>query len=67
MENKKEDENDLRIVFRPTTKQYSRISNIYLNSGRYKHLSELMRELVEIGLNKLEEDKLWFKKKSEKM
>ena len=51
----KDEQNDTRIVFRPTNEQYKRLSNLFLKSGRYKHLSELLRHLLEIGLDKLEE------------
>lgn len=48
------DENNLRIIFRPTKMQYDRMQNIYISSGRYKHLSELLRHIMEIGLDELE-------------
>jgi len=50
--------NNMRIVFRPTKQQYDRLYNMLNTSGRYKHLSELIRHIVEIGLNELEEKKL---------
>jgi len=48
------DENNMRIIFRPTKKQYDRMQKIYIDSGRYKHLSELLRHIMEIGLDDLE-------------
>jgi len=50
------DENNLRIIFRPTKIQYDRIQKLLVDSGRYKHLSELIRHLVEIGLDELEKE-----------
>ena len=47
--------NNLRLIFRPTKKQYDRLQKVYTESGRYKHLSELLRHIVEIGLDELEE------------
>lgn len=48
------DDNNYRLIFRPTKIQYDRINTIYMNSGRYKHLSELLRHIVEEGLEKIE-------------
>jgi len=48
------DENNMRIIFRPTKKQYERMQKLYSESGRYKHLSELLRHIMEIGLDDLE-------------
>ena len=44
---------DNRIVFRPTDKQKMRLDKI-MESGKYKHLSELIRHLIEIGLKEIE-------------
>ena len=49
------DDNDMRIVFRPTNEQHKRLNNVFMKSGRFKHMSEMMRYIVEIGLKKLEE------------
>ena len=43
-----------RIIFRPTGQQYKRLNKIFSESGRYKHMSELLRHIMEIGLNELE-------------
>ena len=44
---------NLRIVFRPTDVQYKRLMKL-MALGKYKHLSELIRHIVEIGLDALE-------------
>ena len=49
------DEENMRLIFRPTSEQYNRIQNM-LNSGRYKHLSEILRQCVNIGLDQLEKE-----------
>ena len=48
------EENNLRIVFRPTMVQHKRL-NALMGSGKYKHLSELIRHILEIGMDELEE------------
>lgn len=50
------DKQNTRIVFRPTDEQYKRLNNVFLKTGRYRHLSELLRHILEIGLKKLEEN-----------
>jgi len=51
----KDDGNNMRLVFRPTTNQYTRLQKIY-NQGRFKHLSELIRHILNLGLDKFEEE-----------
>jgi len=51
------EEANTRIVFRPTEEQYKRLNKIFTNSGRYKHMSELLRHILEIGLDDLEKHK----------
>ena len=48
------DNNNMRLIFRPTKEQYKRIQQIY-NQGRYKHISELLRHALNIGLDQMEE------------
>ncbi len=48
------DENNLRLVVRPTQDQYDRIQKL-MATRRFKHLSELLRQMINIGLDKLEE------------
>jgi len=48
------EEQNTRIVFRPTDEQYKRLNKVFLEAGRYKHMSELLRHIMEIGLNELE-------------
>lgn len=47
------DENNYRLVFRPTQDQYDRIQKLMV-TGRFKHLSELLRQMTNIGLDELE-------------
>lgn len=47
------DENNMRLIVRPTTDQYNRLQKIY-ETGRYKHLSELLRHIINIGLEHIE-------------
>jgi len=48
---------NLRIVFRPTETQYKRLQKIYADGTRkYKHLSEVIRHIMEIGLDELEKE-----------
>jgi len=47
-------ETDERIIFRPTKNQYKRLNKLFKEADRYKHLSELLRHILEIGLNELE-------------
>lgn len=42
-----------RISFRPTEKQVKRLDEL-MKSGRYKHQSELLRHILEIGMDGLE-------------
>jgi len=44
---------NLRIVFRPTDEQYRRIM-VIMGLGKFKHMSELIRHVLEIGLDDLE-------------
>lgn len=46
-------DNNTRIIFRPTGMQYKRLGKM-LASGHYKHMSELIRSILEIGLDALE-------------
>ena len=48
------DENNLRVIYRPTKEQYNRLIRVLNKSQRYKHLSELLRHAVDEGLNKIE-------------
>ena len=50
------DDSNMRLVFRPTTEQYNKLQTV-MESGKYKHLSELLRHLINIGLEKLERKK----------
>jgi hypothetical protein len=52
-----EKNSNVRLIVRPTTVQYNRIHKILSESGQYKHLSELLRHLLEIGLIELEREK----------
>ena len=47
-------DNNMRIIFRPTKQQYDRLHNLYSKSGRYKHFSEMLRHVIEEGINVLE-------------
>ncbi len=49
------EDQDARLIFRPTKTQYDRVNKLFTDSGRYKHLSELLRHITEIGLDELEE------------
>lgn len=49
------EENEKRIIFRPTEKQLKRIDTVFKKTGRYRTLSEMYRHIFEIGLDKLEE------------
>ena len=44
---------NLRLIFRPTETQYKRFQRL-LASGKYKHMSELIRHIMEIGMDELE-------------
>ena len=48
------EENNQRIIFRPTGQQHKRLNQLFSTSGRYKHMSELLRHILEIGLDELE-------------
>lgn len=50
-----DEESNVRLVFRPTKEQYKRLHNLFLKAGQYKHMSELLRRILEIGLDNLEE------------
>ena len=50
------DDSNMRLVFRPTIEQYNKLQTV-MESGKYKHLSELLRHLINIGLEKLERKK----------
>lgn len=50
-----ENDNDTRLVFRATNTQYERLNKFFMKSGQYQHMSELLRRILEIGLDKLEE------------
>lgn len=50
---KDEEENNMRIIFRPTQMQYDRVQKL-MTSGNYKTQSELLRRILNIGLDKLE-------------
>jgi len=49
-----EEQINTRLIFRPTEGQYKRLNKVFSKSDRYKHMSELLRHIVEIGLNELE-------------
>ena len=42
------EENCLRLIFRPTRQQYNELQQLYA-TGRYKHLSELLRDALHRG------------------
>ena len=46
------DENNMRIIFRPTQIQYDRVQKL-MTTGRYRTQSELLRQILNIGLDKL--------------
>jgi len=45
---------DKRITIRPTNSQYERINRLFMNSSQYKTLSEMIRAVLELGMNELE-------------
>jgi len=45
---------DTRLVFRPTKEIHNRLYNLLLNSGQYKHLSEVIRHVISVGLDEVE-------------
>ena len=47
------EENNMRFIFRPTQDQYDRVQKL-MTSGKYKTQSELLRQILNIGLDKLE-------------
>ena len=46
-------DNNNRIIFRPTDEQYNRLIK-QMNKGQFKHMSELIRYCIERGLRDLE-------------
>jgi len=54
MVEEQEYDNDTRLVFRPTKEMYNRLYNLLLNSGQYKHLSEVIRHIISVGLDEIE-------------
>lgn len=51
-----EHENNMRLIFRPTDEQTKRFNKIFKEgTDRYKTKSELLRDILNIGLDKLEE------------
>lgn len=51
-----DDNENNRIIFRPTEQQYKRINNLFMASGRYKTMSEMLRHMTEISLEVLEKE-----------
>ena len=49
------EENVFRFIFRPTTQQITRFNKL-MSTGRFKHMSELLRRIMEIGMDDLEKD-----------
>jgi hypothetical protein len=49
-----DDLSETRIIFRPTPEQYKRLLKVFDGSGRYRHLSELIRHCINIGLDEIE-------------
>lgn len=45
----------MRWILRPTQEQDKRANKIY-ETGRYKHFSELLRQALNIGFDKIEDE-----------
>ena len=55
--NEVSNENNMRLIFRPTTEQYQRIHEL-MDTGRYKTLSEILRQALNYGLDRIEKEEL---------
>ena len=49
------EENNMRIIFRPTKEINDRIQQL-LTKGRFKSISDIVRNAIWLGLNQLEEE-----------
>jgi hypothetical protein len=52
----KDDSNKGRLIFRPTESQLKRFNKI-ANCGSYRTQSEVLRRILDIGMDVLEKDK----------
>ena len=50
------EENNFRLVFRPTKPQLKRFNNL-MSTGHFVTMSDLLRQILEIGLDELEKNK----------